>query len=317
MPAQRNLSIFLRNIAPNISKAEIMALCRRIPGFIRVALSEPQPDRRFFRRGWVTFSNTVNIKDICWSLQNIRLRECELSPVVNRDLARRMRTVNSLTQHEPVARHNARLAARIVKALDERCGLWVPGQEWTTASLSDGGVSGDRLASARDKVKECGMDLDNNEGIVSIAGDEGQSKKVGTIKTKKSQHIPAVPGSQNPLLQEVTAMLRGEEWWLAQETVENLGNSENSKSKPESQTGAMPVMSGIPKENIPEIFLHRDKQVIAVLDQLLFYLRIVHSVDFYNHSEYAHEHDMPNRCGVIHIRAAAPVNKIAPGDGEF
>ena len=83
-------------------------------------------------------------------------------------------------------------------------------------------------------------------------------------KTKKSQHVPAVPGSQNPLLQEVTAMLRGEEWWLAQEAVENLGNSDNSKSKPESQTGAMPVMSGIPKENIPEIFLHRDKQVISV-----------------------------------------------------
>lgn len=29
---------------------------------------------RFFRRGWVTFDRSVNIKEICWSLQNIRVR---------------------------------------------------------------------------------------------------------------------------------------------------------------------------------------------------------------------------------------------------
>lgn len=28
---------------------------------------------RFFRRGWVTFDRSVNIKEICWNLQNIRV----------------------------------------------------------------------------------------------------------------------------------------------------------------------------------------------------------------------------------------------------
>ena len=39
----------------------------------------------------------------------------------------------------------------------------------------------------------------------------------------------------------------------------------------------------------------RDEELCKVLDKLLLYLRIVHSVDFYNHSEYPNEDEMPNR----------------------
>ena len=34
---------------------------------------------------------------------------------------------------------------------------------------------------------------------------------------------------------------------------------------------------------------------VKVLDKMVLYLRIVHSVDFYNHSEYPNEDEMPNR----------------------
>ncbi|KAF4072781.1 hypothetical protein AMELA_G00251430 [Ameiurus melas] len=130
-------SLFMRSIAPTISKAEIVALCRRYPGFMRVCLSEPQPERRFFRRCWVTFDRGVNIKEICWNLQNIRL--------------------------------------------------------------------------------------------------------------------PA----QNPILKNIT-----------------------------------------------------DYLIEEVLDRLLFYLRIVHSIDYYNMCEYTSEDEMPNRCGIIHVRGPIPPNRI-------
>ena len=45
-------------------------------------------------------------------------------------------------------------------------------------------------------------------------------------------------------------------------------------------------------------------------DRLLFYLRIVHSVDYYNHSEYPNEDEMPNRCGIMHARAPTQVNNL-------
>ncbi len=47
---------------------------------------------------------------------------------------------------------------------------------------------------------------------------------------------------------------------------------------------------------------------------MLFYLRIVHSVDFYNHSEYPNEDEMPNRCGIMHSREAAPTGKVTAAE---
>ena len=65
-------------------------MCRRFDGFLRAAIADPAPDRRWFRRGWVTFRRDVKIKDFCYSLNNIRLKDCELGPIVNRDLTRRL-----------------------------------------------------------------------------------------------------------------------------------------------------------------------------------------------------------------------------------
>lgn len=53
-----------------------------------------------------------------------------------------------------------------------------------------------------------------------------------------------------------------------------------------------------------------------VLDRLLLYLRIVHSIDYYNNCEYPSEDEMPNRCGMIHVRGPIPPNRITHGEGE-
>merc|ERR1719341_66248 len=117
-------SIFLRNLAPTITKVEVEALCRRFDGFLRSAIADPAPDRRWFRRGWVTFKREVKIKDICFNLNNIRLRDCELGPIVNRDLTRRIRTVAGLTQDKKVVRNDIKLAAKIMTNLDSKWNLW-------------------------------------------------------------------------------------------------------------------------------------------------------------------------------------------------
>jgi hypothetical protein len=58
----RTSSVFLRNLSPGVPKAEVEALCQKYPGFLRAALADPQPDRKWYRRGWVTFKRNVNIK---------------------------------------------------------------------------------------------------------------------------------------------------------------------------------------------------------------------------------------------------------------
>ncbi|XP_075876573.1 serrate RNA effector molecule homolog isoform X2 [Nelusetta ayraudi] len=240
-PLHRTCSLFMRSIAPTISKAEIIALCRRYPGFLRVCLSDPHPERRFFRRCWVTFDRSINIKEVCWNLQNIRLRDCELAPGVNRDLARRVRNVNGITQHKQVLRNDIKLAAKLIHALDEKGALWSR------------------------KFQEEGPSVESH--------------------------------AQNPILKNITDYLIEE---VSAEEEELLG----------SGSGMDPEESA--KEGHPvETTVEREEKLAKVLDRLILYLRVVHSIDYYNACEYPSEDEMPNRCGMIHVRGPIPPNRIA------
>ncbi len=46
---------------------------------------------------------------------------------------------------------------------------------------------------------------------------------------------------------------------------------------------------------------------------MILYLRVVHSIDYYNGTEYAQEDSMPNRCGVIYVRGA-PLSSITEAE---
>ena len=60
--------------------------------------------------------------------------------------------------------------------------------------------------------------------------------------------------------------------------------------------------------------LERDEDLIRVLDRLLFYLRIVHSTDFYSHQDYQSEDEMPNRIGLIHARGLVSSARVLPAE---
>lgn len=56
--------------------------------------------------------------------------------------------------------------------------------------------------------------------------------------------------------------------------------------------------------------VERDESLISVLDKIILYLRVVHSVDYYNHCEYPNEDEMPNKCGILHARGPPPTSKV-------
>lgn len=200
-------SIFVRNLPPTVTRAEVEALFKSHEGFLRIAIADPAVERRWFRRGWITYKRDVNIKEICWSLNHVRLRDCELAPIVNRDLSRRVRPVNGITAHKTVCKNDIKLCAKIAYSLDEKSGLW------------------------KDAV------------------DESEEKKPFGYQTK------------NPVLKNITDYLIEEG---DAEEEELLGLSSENKDDTEGE------------------FLDRDPDLIAVLDRIIFYLRIVHSVDFYS-----------------------------------
>ena len=160
-PFHKTSSIFLRNLAPTITKQEVEAMCKRYPGFLRCSIADPAPDRRWFRRGWVTFEREVKIKEICYSLNNIRLRDCEIGPIVNRDLTRRVRTVNGITVDRKVVRADIKLAAKVISNLDKRWGLW---QQQSGGEKSENGV--DKSAANDNKTDDAMLGTDSNNPVL-------------------------------------------------------------------------------------------------------------------------------------------------------
>lgn len=61
------------------------------------------------------------------------MRECELGAIVNRDLSKRIRSVNGITNHRQVARNDMKLCVNIINNFDNRSGLWqVDGEQQAT-----------------------------------------------------------------------------------------------------------------------------------------------------------------------------------------
>ncbi|XP_055347029.1 serrate RNA effector molecule homolog B-like [Paramacrobiotus metropolitanus] len=250
----KTTSIFLRNLPPNITRTEVEAVCKRFPGFVKVAIADPLPERRFFRRGWATFEPDVNIKEICWNLSNIRLRDTELGAIVNRDLTRRVRFTTGVTRHKPVVRSCIQLAARIIQNLDIQFGLWLTDKE------------------------------------------KAEAEKGFMIK------------SRNPILKDITDYLI-EEGSAEEDEYEGSRNNDpdkhtdkNDRDREEGEESSATI--------------ERDEELDKVLDRLLLYIRIVHSLDFYNCSDYPLEDEMPNRCGIIHVRGQPPPHKVTTEDAN-
>lgn len=99
-------------------------VCKRYPGYMRVGLSEPAPERRYSRRGWVTFTHDTNIKDVCWNLSNIRVKEMELSPQANREVNNRVRPINGISCSPMAMQLDINFAIKLVKRLDLKVRLY-------------------------------------------------------------------------------------------------------------------------------------------------------------------------------------------------
>lgn len=68
------------------------------------------------------------------------MRESELGAIVNRDLSKRIRSVNGVTNHKQVARNDMKLCANIINNFDKRSGLWQPNEGEQPATENTYGV---------------------------------------------------------------------------------------------------------------------------------------------------------------------------------
>ncbi|XP_028405941.1 serrate RNA effector molecule homolog isoform X2 [Dendronephthya gigantea] len=271
------VSLFVRNVPPKISHYDLDSLCTRYPGYMRVVLSDPAPEKKFTRRGWITFKPDVNIKDICWSLNNIKLKDVELNPMVNRELAKRVRTVSGAAVLKGWVESDITMATKLILQLDEKFEVWKQEVKLEEKKVEE--VKQDETTDENNEKSE-----ESNEK--PSENEESPSKVVSKINMPQS----------NPVLDSIPSNIS--------EKLASKSTADNPGVIPEFETSEGNKVPGLDGSEHPPPEI--DENLVKLLDKLLLYLRIVHSLDYYSGAEYLYEDDMPNRCGIIHIRSPLP-----------
>ena len=282
----------MRNLAPSVTKQDLEDLCKKYDGFKRVALSDPGPERGFFRRGWISFESHVDVKKICWSLQTAKIKDFNPGAIVNRELTNRIRSIpNLLSHHKSVIKNDIKLAMKIIQSMDKRWNLWQE-KDLNDSADSQAATLAESAAVASDETQHADSESKETANL--------EKEAFSKLESNGPKYAAHKFHGQNPLLNNITDYLVDE---MNAEEEELLGGTESanavSKSDNHSSSGGSPFEIEI------------DRSYIKVLDKLVLYLRVVHSIDFYNSTEYQQEDSMPNRCGIMFVRPALPVNAAA------
>ena len=91
-----------------------------------------------------------------------RLWDWELGPIINRDLTRRIRTVNGITVDKRVVRNDIKLAAKVITNLDQRWGLWQKKKNKAAEDTNGDGSSEEKKDTEFEEKAD-----DSNLGITS------------------------------------------------------------------------------------------------------------------------------------------------------
>ncbi|CAG8546017.1 4633_t:CDS:10 [Paraglomus occultum] len=55
--------LFIKSVPPTISRSKIVEMCERVEGFKYLALSEPNPQKKFHRLGWIVFTEETDMDE--------------------------------------------------------------------------------------------------------------------------------------------------------------------------------------------------------------------------------------------------------------
>jgi hypothetical protein len=233
-PLHLTRSVYVKKVPPSINTEDIEQVCRTIPGYLRLAFSEPVPEKDYERRCWVTFEHTTNIREVIARITSNAIKGQTLECSTNRDLPRRVKLGSKASYMRRAVVNDIKLAKKMIEYFDNKAGLW-------------------------------------KEEPVSMEPSDDQSD---------SDQIHRI----NPVLENLPV--------LEEEDIEGTGEvGDRGEDEEEGMIGVNPADR---KE--------AGAQLLQSLDLMLWYLRIVHSVDFYGNSSVPSEDLMPHRCGIITAR---------------
>lgn len=119
-------SIFIPNVHQSIDKAMIEEYASQHPGFLRVAMSEAQPDKGFKRRAWITYKQMDHdsLRKLCWDYNAHKFNGQETKAIVNKEMNNRIRYTQFWFCHAKSAKADLKNVAKLLTYFDgEDCPL--------------------------------------------------------------------------------------------------------------------------------------------------------------------------------------------------
>lgn len=323
-------SVVIDDISIETTLAEIQEVCVNANSdILRIAQLDPYyvEEGQLRRKVIAVYASHVDIRDICWKLSRVKLNNRLLNVSINKCLTNRILAVDAISNHHICIVNDIRNAIILILNFDELKGLYGKRKQLLeTVKQEVKNTNAD--VKMEDAFQEDNVDNINNVAPLSPPGsvksgneeDEDKPFDVSSLdedkeKEKKKlfefkfntdpslyRQVSKLNKSKNPILKD--AYLYLVEYVKSSAAVYQLSKvpkeMQDDAVKQELEKSEQDKLATI--EMIVDNLPHGVEESTKFLDKLLWYLRIVHSFDYYNKSIYKQEDELTLRMGVVYVR---------------
>ncbi|KAJ3198278.1 hypothetical protein HDU67_003532, partial [Dinochytrium kinnereticum] len=116
-------ALFLKAVPPNIKRQQLVEVCQKVEGFTYLAISDPRPDKKFYRIGWIVFEEGTNLEKAMEELNQKKIEDFSLNLAMHNTHTVRARLLPTEFNSPERLERDLENARRLVKALDQESGI--------------------------------------------------------------------------------------------------------------------------------------------------------------------------------------------------
>lgn len=323
-------SVVIDDISIETTLAELEEFCTRAhPDLLRIAQLDPYyiEEGVLRRKVIAVYASHVDIRDVCWKLSRNRLNNRLLTVSINKCVETRVLKVDPISNNHICVVNDIRNAIILILNFDEQKGLHGKRKQ-VLESVKQEVDENPNNARNNNPLQENNSESLNNVAPLSPPGsvksgnedDEDKPFDISSFNEEKEKERkklyefkfniePSLYRQVSKLSKIRSQVLEGAYLYLV-EHIEStaaiyylkmvpprLLNEETKEELKNSEQDKFSIMNLLVKY-LP----CSARESTRFLDMLLWYLRIVHSFDYYNKSLYKLEDELTLRMGVVHVR---------------
>lgn len=325
----KSTSVVIDDLSIETTLLEIQEICQQVnSNILRVAELDPYYVKggHLRRKFVVMYEPSVDIKDVCWKLSRHKLNNKALNVSINKCLSERIIPINPISNHYLSIVNDIRNAIILILNFDEHKGFHANKKQLDNNVNHDQSVRMevydndennvdkiDNVAPLSPPGSEKSVKEEDEEKPFDVSTlDEEQEKEKRKLyefkfETTLSLHrqIIALNQSKNPILEGAYLYLieyieSSAASYYVSRIPKELRISDNQQGEDLLDMNQTDKFSTI--ELIVKNLDRSLQQSTKYLDKLLWYLRIVHSFDYYKNAIYRKEDELTYKMGVIHLR---------------